>query len=333
MTPIPILVSRSLPSDRISGEFKILYDFLTLCRESSYRKQRAIYFATSQPRRVVQIRPSTFLVESKRYLNTLGIPSKFHIVIRAQHRPDSFYLFCDCRHTGVYPSPFNYCSHALAVLLSICLKERSSNLLLLRDAALNKQQDFATQVLLKKDRIENCLCYACKRQTTLNLRPMMGVTQYECSRCGCIYAETAFNKLIEFNKEYKDIPLTGNEYFEHIKQKKRIHDLLTSNGWTAVEYEKAVHCRNPHTHLLNEHPYFLDVYAEKLIDGKLYLIGVEVHGKKGHGSRITIPQDKNRRDEIESQHGIKIIEFFIESQLKDVPDNLILEEIYQHVGL
>lgn len=307
------------------SEFKILWDFHSLGRETFYRKERALYLTLR--RRVIQIRETTFLVESKRYLNTLGIPSKFHIVIRT--RPDSFYLFCDCRHTGVYPSPFNYCSHALAVLLCICLKERSSNLLLMRDAEYNEFQDLGTQIIRNRMRLD-ATCFMCKKRGTLTQIPI--TADYQCGQCGKVYDKTNFNKLIEFNKAFSYVPLTGNEYPNHIKQKKRIHDLLQANGWNP-EYEKAVYCRNPHTGMKNKHPYFLDVYAERFIDGKLYLIGVEIHGKKGHGSPITIPQDKNRKDEIQSQHGIKIIEFYIDSQLKDCPDNLILEEIYQHVGL
>src|SRR5688572_26557978 len=93
------------------SQFKILYDFLTLGRETKYRKEKALRLLSGH--RVIQSGLNTFMVESKRYLDTLGIPSKYHIVLRT--RPDSFHLRCDCRHTGVYPSPYDLCAHSLAV--------------------------------------------------------------------------------------------------------------------------------------------------------------------------------------------------------------------------
>jgi hypothetical protein len=207
-----------------------------------------------------------------------------------------------------------------------------------------RREDVASQILYGKDRIENALCYYCKTRVTLNKTrsltllsyPPQHSNEYQCSQCGQQYTYGNMNKLIEFNKEYAGIPLTGNEYIHHIKQKKRIHDLLVLDGWS-VEYEKAVHCRDPHTHLLNKYPFYLDVYAERHIEEKLMQIGVEIHGEKGHGSKYTIATDKNRNSEIWNQHRIKVIEFYLwqltSSKPTDLDDKNILTEIYDKIGI
>ena len=126
----------------------------------------------------------------------------------------------------------------------------------------------------------------------------------------------------------------GNEYPDHIKQKTRVFILLKNRDWACM-YEKEVLCVNPLTGLTNKYPYSLDVYSCTYINGYYHQIGVEINREKtggGHGSKITIPKDRNRAQEIEEQHHIKVIPFNV-SHMKDASDDDILQEIYQAIGV
>ena len=320
-----MILIRILPSSFMS-EFSLLYKFHISGRETFYRKQKALNLVFKG--RVIQTSPRRFIVESKKYMENLGKPSKMHIV----NWIPPFRFWCDCLHTGVYPSPHNLCSHALAVLMSITLREKSDRLITLRDEALNKDLNFGSKILLKNDKIPNSLCVMCKQRTTLVRLDLLYEVRYQCSTCGQIYDKNVLQKLIEFNTSNDDvIPTTGNEYPDHIKAKKRIHDLLMDDQWDFVEYERAVHCKDDFTHFLNKFPYYLDVYAERFINGKLILLGVEIHGEKGHGTARTIQQDKHRAEQIKTQQGIKVVEFFL-WQLKEQDDKNIMTEIYEKIG-
>ena len=129
----------------------------------------------------------------------------------------------------------------------------------------------------------------------------------------------------------------GNEYPDHTKQKKRIHDLLDADGWH-TEYEKEVQCVNWYTGESNKYPYSLDVFAAKQIskwNDAIVLVGIEIHREEtggGHGSKITGPKDRNRAEELYSQHSIIIIPFNV-SHMKASTDKMILDEIYERIGL
>lgn len=195
--------------------------------------------------------------------------------------------------------------------------------------------EIGASILKQKERIEDALCYLCKTRVCLN-RFQFGMgadTKYQCNRCGKIFDKTNFQKLIEFNEEWQGVPLTGNEYWDHVTQKKRVHDILTKDKWNQVEYEYKIHCRNPHSKLLNKHPYFLDVFAGRNIDGRYVMVGVEINNEKpggGHGSKITIPQDRNRAEDIWDQFRIKVIPFNLD-HMKAAEDSDILKEIYQNI--
>jgi hypothetical protein len=81
----------------------------------------------------------------------------------------------------------------------------------------------------------------------------------------------------------------------------------------------------------------LDVYAV-LYDERHFIsqsIGIEINREEkggGHGSKITGPKDRNRAQEIEDQHRIKVIQFNI-SHLKTASDDDILREVYQKIGI
>lgn len=324
------------------GEFQILYDFLTRMPEPKYRKQRALGLVMRG--RVIQTSSKQFIVESKKYLETLNKPSKIYIVLLRS--PEKRDLWCNCFHSGIHTSRFNLCSHALAVLLTITLYQSVSTLLLMREAELNAFDDLGAQILREKHRIENVLCSACKSRVTLNhvgglvllSSPPQQQPEYQCNKCGHkYYSAHKLNKLIEFNREWDGVPLTGNEYWDHVTQKKRVHDILEKDGWKEVDYEHKVHCHNPHTKIPNKHPYWLDVFAARYIDGgrKYVQIGIEINNEKtggGHGSKITIPKDRNRAQDIWDQFGIKVIAFNLD-HMKAADDSDILKEIYQNLGI
>lgn len=128
------------------------------------------------------------------------------------------------------------------------------------------------------------------------------------------------------------VPTRGNEYPDHSKQKERVYKLLSMDGWMC-KYELEVLCKNPHTGLPNKYPYSLDVFACTYINGIYHRIGVEINREKtggGHGSKITIPKDHNRAQEIEEQHHIKVIAFNV-SHLKTADDTTVLREIYDKI--
>lgn len=207
----------------------------------------------------------------------------------------------------------------------------------MREGARQGHEDAGVDVkiLLGHERLENVLCYICKTNVTLN-RFQFGVgkdLQYQCNKCGKMFDKTNFSKLIDFNKQWQGVPLTGNEYWEHVKTKKKIHDILVEDQWAEVEYERKVHCRNPHTKLLNKHPYHLDVYAGRHIENRYVMIGVEINGEYsggGHGSKITIHKDRNRAEDIWEQFHIKVIQFNLD-HIKDCDGLTILKEIYQNI--
>jgi len=122
----------------------------------------------------------------------------------------------------------------------------------------------------------------------------------------------------------------GNEYPDHYTQKQRVGKILKDDGWIGVFFEQEVQCDNPHTGIPNKYPFVLDVYATNYINGRYHKIGVEINREKtggGHGSKITIPKDRNRAQDIWDQHKIKVIPFNV-SHLKAASDEDILREIY-----
>ena len=141
----------------------------------------------------------------------------------------------------------------------------------------------------------------------------------------------------EQEQEKPEVPIRGNEYPDHTKQKIRVHDILKADGWH-VEYEKEVHCKNWETGEPNKHPYSLDVFAAKQTSYRydwMVLLGIEIHREEtggGHGSKITKPKDRNRADDIQEQHNISVISFNV-SHMKASTDEDILDEIYQRLGL
>lgn len=71
------------------------------------------------------------------------------------------------------------------------------------------------------------------------------------------------------------------------------------------------------------------------IHGPVLAVGIEINREEtggGHGSKITIPKDRNRAQDIWDQHGIKVIAFNV-SHLKAATDEMILDEIYQRIGV
>ena len=135
-------------------------------------------------------------------------------------------------------------------------------------------------------------------------------------------------------EEKAAVPIVGNEYSDHTKQKIRIGMLLERGGWVC-KYEQEVQCHNPHTGELNKYPYVLDVYAFQYLNHQYVKVGIEINREQtggGHGSKITIPKDRNRAQDIWDQHGIKVIAFNV-SHLKASTDEMILEEIYQKIGI
>lgn len=126
----------------------------------------------------------------------------------------------------------------------------------------------------------------------------------------------------------------GNEYSDHYKQKVRVGELLKRGGWVC-KYEHEVLCVNPHTGERNKYPYCLDVYGFQYLSHQYVKVGVEINREEtggGHGSKITIPKDRNRAQDIWDQHKIKVIAFNV-SHLKAASDLQVLKEIYQHLGL
>ena len=214
------------------------------------------------------------MVESKKYPNK---PSKMYIIQRRLNAP-AYDLACNCEHSGVYPSPFNLCSHALACLISVCLKVGDISLLAMRDVAKRKEQE-------ERD---------------------------------------------------KDVPIVGNEYPDHTKQKVRAYQILKADGWE-TQYETEVVCFDEDTAEIKKYPYSLDVCAVKWFDNlqRRITIGVEVQREGpggGHGSKITGPKDRNRAKEIWDQYQIMIIPFNV-SHMKASTDEMILDEIYQRLGI
>jgi len=126
----------------------------------------------------------------------------------------------------------------------------------------------------------------------------------------------------------------GNEYSDHYQQKIRVGDILKADGWIGVFFEQEVLCDNPHTGIPNKYPYVLDVYAINYINDRYHKIGIEINREQtggGHGSKITIPKDRNRAQDLWDQHKIKVIPFNV-AHLKSASDEDILREIYQHLG-
>lgn len=246
--------------------------------ESTYRKNRAMGFV--QKNRVIWTSATRYIVESKRYPPAKKKPSRIHII---NHLHD-YNFQCDCDF--VFGTTFDTCSHVLAVMLSICIRDNSVRMLEDREAdRVNELNNYRDGVLVVNER---------------------------------------------------GVPITGNEYPDHQKQKERIHNLFVEDLWEqGVEYEKEVHCFNPHTRVMYKHPYSLDVYAARYIEGKLFKVGIEINREEkggGHGSKITGPKDRNRAQEIEDQHRIKVIQFNV-SHLKAASDQDILREVYQKIGL
>ena len=139
----------------------------------------------------------------------------------------------------------------------------------------------------------------------------------------------------EQQAEKAAVPIVGNEYPDHTKQKKRLYDLLVTDRWTRVEYEVPVHCKNTITQKLNANPYVIDVVATKYVNYEPCIIGIEIFGShtgSGHGTKKTIARDKARAEEIWDQYLVKIIPFWI-SDLKAASDQDILQEIYQKIGV
>lgn len=138
----------------------------------------------------------------------------------------------------------------------------------------------------------------------------------------------------EASKE--EIPIRGNEYPDHTKQKTRAYQLLKADDWD-VMYERELLCFNEFTKEPNKYPYSLDVYAYKFFPKIVrdFRIGVEIQREGtggGHGSKITKPKDRNRAEEIFNQHGIIVIPFNV-AHMKAASDEDILDEIYQSLGL
>ena len=134
-------------------------------------------------------------------------------------------------------------------------------------------------------------------------------------------------------QELEQAQTVGNEYPDHYTQKQRVGKILKDDGWIGVFFEQEVQCDNPHTGIPNKYPFVLDVYATNYINGRYHKIGVEVNREKtggGHGSKITIPKDRNRAQDIEDQHKIKVIAFNVD-HLKNSEDEDILQEIYQAI--
>ena len=230
-------------------------------------------------KRVFQISATAYAVESKKFLKTLNKPSKLHIV---QRRLNSlpYDLMCDCIHAGVRPSPFDCCSHILAVFIATTLKDGDLSLLAMRDDARRKEQE--------------------KKQ---------------------------------------EVPIVGNEYPAHTSQKKRVYELLKADGWEP-HYEATFYTFDEEKGEINKYPYSLDVGASKEVATQAFgheriMIGVEINREGtggGHGTKITIAKDKKRAQEMFEQHRVIIIPFNI-SHMRAATDEMILEEIYQRIGI
>jgi len=116
------------------------------------------------------------------------------------------------------------------------------------------------------------------------------------------------------------IPVTGNEYEQHIEAKRRILQAMIDLDFKNIEIEKSLPCEGK--------SYIVDCYGEYF--GGAVKLAVEILGKKGHNTKYAYHKDKWRKKCLEDKYkGLRLISLPAANLGADMPDRFVQQELLE----